>query len=211
MQRRGEQIVGRSGSTIRPRYITATRWLTWRTTRRSWLMNSIVSPSSACRSHRRLTTCAWIETSSALTGSSQTRKSGRVGERPRQHGALALPAGQFAGIAAPDRPTGPPSAAARAPTWSRAARRRRVVNVQRLAHLLENRSGGGRARRADPDRSSARARVEARHSGVSIAGKLPTVEVRRRRIRILQTPSTSRPWWIFPTRIRRRGRASRPG
>ena len=35
-------------------------------------MKTYVSPSSSCRSASRFTTCAWIETSSAETGSSAT-------------------------------------------------------------------------------------------------------------------------------------------
>ena len=41
------------------------------TTDRSWAMNRYVSPNFSCRSSSRLTTCAWIDTSSAETGSSQ--------------------------------------------------------------------------------------------------------------------------------------------
>ncbi len=59
-------------STILPRYITATRSEMCRTTERSWAMKRYVRPSSSCRSSSRLTTCAWIDTSSAETGSSST-------------------------------------------------------------------------------------------------------------------------------------------
>ena len=48
------------------------RWLTCRTTDRSWLMNSSDRPKSRCSSISRLMICAWIDTSSAETGSSQT-------------------------------------------------------------------------------------------------------------------------------------------
>ena len=40
-------------------------------------MKRYVSPSSSCRSASRLMICAWIETSSADTGSSQTISFGR--------------------------------------------------------------------------------------------------------------------------------------
>ena len=39
-------------------------------------MKMYASPSRACRSRSRLITCAWIETSSADTGSSQTMSRG---------------------------------------------------------------------------------------------------------------------------------------
>src|SRR5439155_190620 len=48
-----------------------------RTTDRSWAMNTYASPNSAWRRSSRLTTWAWIDTSSADTGSSQTMISGR--------------------------------------------------------------------------------------------------------------------------------------
>src|SRR5574337_548467 len=58
-------------STILPKYITAMRSLMCLTTDRSWAMNRYVSPNSFCSSSSRLSTCAWIETSRAETGSSQ--------------------------------------------------------------------------------------------------------------------------------------------
>ncbi len=69
---------GSPSSTMRPRYITATRWLSWRTARRSWLMKSMASRRRSCSSASRFITCAWMETSSALIGSSQTSRSGSV-------------------------------------------------------------------------------------------------------------------------------------
>ncbi len=39
-------------------------------------MNMYDSPNSSCRRSSRLMTCAWIDTSSAETGSSQTMISG---------------------------------------------------------------------------------------------------------------------------------------
>ena len=51
------------------------------------------------RSWRRLITCAWIETSSADTGSSQTISSG-YGERARDADALPLAARELVGVAA---------------------------------------------------------------------------------------------------------------
>ena len=54
-----------------PRYITATRSLTFFTTARSWAMKINVKPYLTLRSSSRLSTCAWTLTSSADTGSSQ--------------------------------------------------------------------------------------------------------------------------------------------
>ena len=64
-------------STMRPRYITATSWLTCRTTCEVVADEEIGDARAArCRSSSRLTTCAWIETSSAEIGSSHTSSSG---------------------------------------------------------------------------------------------------------------------------------------
>ena len=63
-------------STIRPRYITATRSQTWRTTAMLCAISSTVRPSLARRSSSRLSTVACTETSSAETGSSATSSSG---------------------------------------------------------------------------------------------------------------------------------------
>src|SRR6478609_5336803 len=52
--------------------MTAIRSETWWTTPRSCAMKTYVSEYSSCRSSSRLITCAWIETSSAETGSSAT-------------------------------------------------------------------------------------------------------------------------------------------
>src|SRR5512132_843172 len=63
-------------STIRPRYMTATRWLMCSTTARSCATNRYDWPNACCRSTSRLITCACTETSSAETGSSQTMSRG---------------------------------------------------------------------------------------------------------------------------------------
>ena len=72
-------------STILPRYITPILSEIWRTMDRSCATNRYVSPSSCCRSSSTLTTCAWIDTSSAEIGSSQSRNSGLTDK------ALAIP------------------------------------------------------------------------------------------------------------------------
>src|SRR5215475_4323168 len=51
--------------------MTATRSEMCRTTERSWATKRYVSPNCAWRSSSRLMICAWIDTSSADTGSSQ--------------------------------------------------------------------------------------------------------------------------------------------
>jgi hypothetical protein len=57
-------------STMRPRYITATRLQRWSTTLRSWLMMMRVRPSCVRGSERRLRICARTETSKLETASS---------------------------------------------------------------------------------------------------------------------------------------------
>ena len=63
-------------------------------------MNRYAMFRSRCRSSSRLRICDWIETSSALTGSSQTMKSGIERQRPGDADALALAAGEFVRVAA---------------------------------------------------------------------------------------------------------------
>ncbi len=82
-------------SITRPRYITTTRSQRWRTTGRSWLMNSIARPSRVRRSASSASTCACTETSSADTGSSATRKSGPRRQRAGDADALPLAAGEL--------------------------------------------------------------------------------------------------------------------
>ncbi len=86
-------------STILPRYITATRWLTCSTTLRSCDTNRYARPSVSCSSTSRLTICAWIDTSSALIGSSHTMNSRLDRERAGDADALPLPAGELVRVA----------------------------------------------------------------------------------------------------------------
>src|SRR5581483_881224 len=65
-------------STIRPRYMTATRSATWRTTARSCDTRIRPRPSSSTRSLSRLAICACADASSALIGSSAIRQDGLV-------------------------------------------------------------------------------------------------------------------------------------
>ena len=55
-------------------------------------MSSSAMPKRACRSFSSFRICAWMVTSSAVVGSSAIRSVGLVGERHRDHHALALPA-----------------------------------------------------------------------------------------------------------------------
>jgi hypothetical protein len=87
-----------ASSTIRPRYITAIRSLMWRTTDRSWAMNRYVRSNSPWRRSRRLMIWAWIETSSALIGSSATIRSGFTASAGDAD-PLALTAGELVRVA----------------------------------------------------------------------------------------------------------------
>ena len=62
-------------------------------------MNSMARPNSLCSRASRLMICAWIDTSSADTGSSATMKFGLDRERPGDDDALALAAGEFVRVA----------------------------------------------------------------------------------------------------------------
>ena len=86
-------------STILPRYITATRLQMCSTSRRSCAMNRYVSFSRSCSSSSRLTTCAWIETSSAETGFVGDDERRVQRQRARDADALALAAAELVRIA----------------------------------------------------------------------------------------------------------------
>ena len=58
-------------------------------------MNRYVRLNSFCRSSSRFRICAWIDTSSAETGSSQTISFGPQRERARDADPLALTAGEL--------------------------------------------------------------------------------------------------------------------
>src|SRR5262245_47023816 len=59
-------------STISPRYMTSTRLQRWRTTDRSWEMNSMATPNSARSRMSKFSSCACIDTSRPDTISSAT-------------------------------------------------------------------------------------------------------------------------------------------
>ena len=79
-------------STIRPRYITATRSATCRTTAMLCAISSTVSPSFSRSSSSRFSTVACTDTSSADTGSSAIEQLGLERERPRDRHPLPLAA-----------------------------------------------------------------------------------------------------------------------
>ena len=75
--------------------MTTIRSETWRTTLRSWATNTYDRWNSSWSSSSRLITCAWIETSSAETGSSSRISCGFDGQRARDSDPLALAAGEL--------------------------------------------------------------------------------------------------------------------
>ena len=109
-------------------------------------MKIAVRSRSRRRSRKRLSTCAWIDTSSEATGSSQNQEVRLHGERPRDRDALSLAARELvreaAAIAGIEADTGEPS-------------RHIAVRVARLDDPVRDRTFGHRV-------ADAHARVEAR-------------------------------------------------
>ena len=133
-------------STSWPRYITATRDAMCRTTARLCAMNTMVSESSSRRSASRFRTCAWIETSSALTGSSATTNSARARAPGRSRSAGA-------GRRRTRRESG----------WRRRAGARPGCSISRDALLARAaRTVAVRAQRLGDDRADLHARVQRR-------------------------------------------------
>ena len=86
-------------STILPSFITQTVSAILRTMPRSWVMNSIAMPSRVCMSlssFEDLRLHGDVERGGRLVGDQQV---GLVGERHRDHHALALAAGELMRIA----------------------------------------------------------------------------------------------------------------
>jgi hypothetical protein len=96
----GEQRLGLRHLHQHPSFITPTRSHIWRTTGRSWEMNSIVRFRCSCKSFRMFRICAWIDTS---RHSSARRRSGTWlrRKRARDGNALPLPAGELVRIFQP--------------------------------------------------------------------------------------------------------------
>ncbi len=128
-------------STMRPRYITATRSQTWRTTARSWAMNSIVRPSLARRSSSRLSTVACTDTSSAETGSSARSRSGSSASARAMLTRCRCPPESCAGRRSSARGRRPTSSSS-SPSGRRPVARHHVVDAQELAKRLPDRHAG---------------------------------------------------------------------
>ena len=80
---------------MRPAYITATRSQVSAITPMSCVTSMTAAP---CSLQSRLSSemiCAWIDTSSAVVGSSATISLGSAGQRERDHDALAHAAGEL--------------------------------------------------------------------------------------------------------------------
>ena len=82
-----------------PDTITATRSQRWCTTDRSWAMNRYERPKRSWRSFSRLSTPAWIETSSAEDRLVEDDQVGAQRQRARDADTLALAAGEFMRVA----------------------------------------------------------------------------------------------------------------
>ena len=98
MQRTLEHLHRRPDFHDPPRYITAMRSEMCLTTERSCEMKIIVSSISRVSRMSRLMICAWMDTSSALTGSSAMMSLRLDGEGARDGDALALAAAEFVRI-----------------------------------------------------------------------------------------------------------------
>ena len=195
-------------SMILPRYITATVSEMWRTTDRSWAMNRYDSPSRSWRSCSRFITPAWIDTSSADTGSSSTISFGFEGQRPGDADALALAAGELVreALGVVGRQTdqfeqlGDPVSVIAWTLW--------ICSGSLIAHCRP--SGAGRATRTGPGRPSASRWRSGCSSLAAHPDELDAVVLHRTRRSARATaarngrPSTCR------SRSRRRGPVSAP-
>ena len=134
-------------STIRPRYITATRWLMWRTTDRSCATNRIARPSSRCSSRQQVQDLRLhgdVERRDGLVGHDQLRVRAPAPRRSRRAAADRPTARADGGRRA--RATGRPGRAGR-----RRARRARP-SVSRSPRRRAPRARSGR--RSSVDRAS---------------------------------------------------------
>ena len=93
-------ITSRTGpiSAMRPAYITATRSAVSAITPMSWVTSITAVPCSRQSRFSSAMICAWIETSSAVVGSSATIRRGSARQRQRDHHALAHAAGELVRI-----------------------------------------------------------------------------------------------------------------
>ena len=133
-------------STIRPRYMMATRSETWRTTPRSWLMNSMVRPSSRRSLQEQvddLRLDRHVERGDRLVADQHV---GLHRERARDRDALALAAGELVREAAR-------AAAGSRPTAVEPAARHRLLRLGRGDQPMRERTLGDRV-------ADAHARIE---------------------------------------------------
>ena len=130
-------------STIRPRYMTATRSQTWRTTAMLCAIRRIVSPSFARRSSSRLSTVACTETSSAETGSSATSSSGSSASARAMLTRWRWPPENCRGWASSARGPSPTSSSSSRQRRVEPLRRHHLVHPQQLARASAGRSCAG--------------------------------------------------------------------
>ena len=91
-------------STMRPAYMTATRSAVSAITPMSWVISITAVPRSRHSRFRSAMICAWMETSSAVVGSSAISSVGLRTQRQRQHHALAHAARELVRVAVDARP-----------------------------------------------------------------------------------------------------------
>ena len=144
---RAAWITSRTGpiSTMRPAYITATRSAVSAITPMSCVTSITAVP---CSRHRRFSSamiCAWIETSSAVVGSSATISSRLGAQRQRDHHALAHAAGELVRVVV-DALLGAPGC--RPPRSSSIARCARLAVADAAGASGSSRRAGGRSCRA---------------------------------------------------------------
>ena len=195
-----------------PRYITATRWLTWRTAPRLCEMKSSASAELRCRSASRFRICACTETSSAEVGL-VADDDARARRRARGRCAIRWrwPPLKACGIAV----GGVGAAGRRASSISRDARRR-----SRGASGRSGASGSPTMSRDRQARVERRDRVLEHHlqmrGGAAASRARQVGDVARRRsamrpaVGAQQPQDHARERASCRSRSRRRGRASRP-
>ena len=153
--------------------------------------------------------CAWIDTSSAETGSSQTTKSGRARAPGRCRCAGAGRRRTRAGSGGKCAAAGPRARAARDHPVARAPARWRGRGRERLGRRSRRPCCAGSATRRDPGRRSACA-------GEGAAGSRPSaVDVDAVERTARRSARAAAGWrgraWTCRSRIRRSGQASRRG
>ena len=200
------------GSTIRPRYITATRSAMCSTTARSWVMSTIARPSSRCSSASRLRICACtehVERRDRLVGDEHVGLGGERGGDRRRAGA-GRPRARAA--ATPARRGSRPTASSSSSTRGRGARPacRRARRRAPRARVRADRPARVERARTGPGRPAAACRRISRAAGRP-SGDVATVEHDPARRRACRARAAARPSVrLARSRTRRRARAPRP-